>query len=107
MPSLDDLELVGIVQQWPRITTASGSFRKRREHVERCERARRYLDAFGFGGDLPADVREKFCLQLYDAFFSAEHFLFPVAQLGRGEALRIRERLASFVFDRNACRIRF
>jgi len=56
---------------------------------------------------LATDVREELCLQLHDAFVSAEHFLFPVAQLGRGETFGIRECLASLILDRHARRIRF
>src|SRR6185503_6887039 len=47
--------------------------------------------------DLPANVCEQLCLELHDPFFSAEHFLFPIAQLGCREAFRIRECLTPLV----------
>src|SRR6185369_3701157 len=104
---LDDLELVAIMQRRPRVTTSRSDFRIRREHVERRERTRSDLNAFRFCRNLTADVREQLRLELHDAFFSAEYFLFPVAQLRRGVPFSIRECLASLVLNRHARRIRF
>jgi len=52
------------------------------------------------------DFGEELCFELDDTLFGAEHFLFPVAQLGRGEAFGIRECLASLILNRHARGIR-
>ena len=65
------------------------------------------MNSFSLGGDLAADCGEQFRLELNDSFVGSEHFLFPLAQLRRGEAFGIGERLAAFVLDRNASGVGF
>src|SRR6185369_3850274 len=59
------------------------------------------------GGDAATHFAKQLRLELNDSLVSAEHFLFPLAQLGRREPFGIRERLAPFILNRNAHGVRF
>ena len=97
MSSVDDLKDVGIVDHRPRVSCGKRAVCKRERRVELSKRERRLLYLDGLRGDFAEDVAEKPLLDCNRLLLRAEHLCLVFLELGRGETLARRKRLAADV----------
>src|SRR5687768_18396058 len=97
MATLNDLDLITVVNYWSDEAAFDCSLRHRSHSIHRRQGSSGSLNAARLQSDLTTNFQEQFSFQLHDPLFGAENLLFPVFQFRSRITLRIGKCLSHFI----------